>query len=365
MIQQLHFYEGINKPEPVKNIHINSNPKDIVRSTYQIWLPFTRKVLRKSFSFETAQDIIYDEVVSLLKPHSAEFLNVKYSDLEDVISDVSNVRNIYLSGTYLSALLNATSLPVLDGIFNTYNLGFRLAPDKKLILREGSNVCKAGIYAKGTIINYGDIMYMAKNTQGGIQVNFGSAYELAQDSAGGVQLNLGEVGAHMASGSSAGLQINIGKIKWEDLGRVASGGIQLNYGAIKEQIAPNPYGGFQINLGNAKSMAEFATGGIQLNFGKLIENMAMVAPDGIYSKNGIKFDLGNSNQDFIREYDEKTMQKIKPLLMILEAKLIEIKFMKSHKNNSDEDMELIFGYDWKSFEGDILNFGNDLKRMLK
>jgi len=43
MLQQIGQYGSMDKPEEQKKIDVNLNPVEIVKSTYQLWLPIAKK----------------------------------------------------------------------------------------------------------------------------------------------------------------------------------------------------------------------------------------------------------------------------------------------------------------------------------
>jgi len=212
MIQHLNRY-NLDRPEEQKKVEVNESVIDIVKSTYDIWLQYHRRslsidTLRSSLlAFDKAHgEQLYEEAVALLSPHSKEFTNVGQRDLEIILSTVKD-SDTEVSGLYLSAMLNSTDLEELDGVFNFTFLGYKLAADKKLIVREGSNVLYLGTLSQGLLINYGNAEHIALHAIGGLHVNFGKVYSMASGATGGVQVNLGKAN-HLGEGAKGGVQLS-------------------------------------------------------------------------------------------------------------------------------------------------------------
>jgi len=346
MIQTIGHYGSLNKPEIQRQIEIIENPLEVVHVTYQLWLPIVRgsgsinKFIDPN-SFDGKYELnecenLYQEAVKLLSPYAEVFRNVKQRDLDNILAEVKDSESS-ASGLYLSALLNVTNLQQLDSRFNHEILGYRLAPGKTLILREWSKVCELGRNAQGNIVNFGATDYMAQNVEKGIQINYGSVSKV------------------MGFQSGGGIQINYNLVN--DLAFSAGNGIQINVGKV-EMMANGVYGGVQINTGNVgNSMAVYPQDKcVQVNWGKI--NAVM----GSNEINLQQFNFGEANIDETISYND-SRKKVNPLLGLLETKIREIELFKDLKD--DEAIDTINGYDWVTFEKEVLSLKEQIEEALR
>lgn len=346
------LYEGLERPENLTNIKVFDNPVDAAISAYKIWLPIT-KIKSGDLHIYVISEQLYNEAVPLIEPHKKLFSNIKADQLETILKNIKP-EDTNASGLFVSAMLNETDLKELDGVFNHEILGYRLAPEKTLIVREGSYVSELGLRMQGTLINYGEAETMGTGAENGIQVNYGLVrHHFGLITKGGVQINFGNFRANMAIESV--------------------GGVQLNYdeGSI---FAVYSRDGMQINFGEVDSMSEGVVGGMQINYNKVIHQMSSEVKGGIQinmgevkeiysSDESIQHNLGTVLNDFTAP-NKSSMKKDHPLFKELEEKLNEIDYIKQ-LNGNNEAIKAIKGHNWKKFEDDVLGLKKEIENVLK
>jgi len=360
MIQQINRYGPLDRPEQQKHIELTENPLGIVIGTYNLWLQIAQRIDQvKGRGYSPVS--LYQEAVNLLQPYAKKFANVKPDGLDSILSQIKD-EDTEASGLYLSALLNATDLPELEGIFNHKTLGYKLAPGKTLIVREGSQIDVLGFLGQGTLINFGEASLMAGMADGGIQANYGLVRLMfASMTQSGVYINFGNFddSSRKRKPSYAG-----------GMGDTASG-VQLNYGYGK-RFAVSAFKGVQINFGDVESMSHGAYGALQINYGNVrgMMNNNVIGGTQINmgatkrfrkSKHGVQYNLGTVHQGKIQKI--RFMLRDHKLFETLEEKLDEINYLKE-LNGSSEAIIFIKEYDWKKYEKEVLDLGGQIQKAL-
>jgi len=350
-VKQIRVY---GRPEEMKQISIDANPVEIALTAYKLWLPVAERSGFKNIlhAEQHLNDLVYDEAVRLVQPHAKAFENITQKEINTILSEVKE-SDTHASGFYMSALLNATELQELDGVFHYATLGYRLAPNKSLIVRDGSDALSLGEFAEGNIIKYSNFGNFARHALGGVQINFGDTTYMADESLGGLQINYFKANV-MAFGSRGGLQLNFSDTT--TLAESCNGGIQVNCG-IAERISKYATGGVQLNFSSVKSLASFARGGLQINNGSA-DYISKI-------DEGTKINLGKTKHNNSRYRDEKSEEKIRTLLDEMKSKLAEIEGIGDRQYKSKETIQVIRTYDWKSFEEDMHSLSKQIEGALK
>jgi hypothetical protein len=342
-------YGRLERPEHKAHIEVVEDPVRAACAAYTIWqggikdddrfLPASHNC---SHIFDKAgTEQLYREAARLLAPRAELFTHVHRKDLETILAHVA-VRpqddKPGESGVFLSALLNVTGLPALEGIFRSRILGYRLAPGKRLVVQRGSHICDLGRFAEGELLNHGKAYALAWNARGGVQANYGTASYLAYYARGGAQLNYRCNTSLMAGvGVTGGIQANFKEVQ-QSFAAGASG-IQLNYGKVRLGMAPGARAGVQANLGHAGSMGFHASGGLQVQWGTL-DDAGVINGEG---------------PDFTR----KLPRGLRPALE-LRRKLRAFK-----RTVGTGDPAVLHIYDFNGFEADVLRLGRDITEALR
>lgn len=338
-------YGTLGTPDERTHIEVVEDPVRIVRSAYAAWLGLTRQsCLHDMEGLPTLSDYppeisagLHEEAVRLLAPSAKAFKAVTREEQDAILATVTP-ESSDASGLFLSALLNATELPVLDGTFRHKALGYRLAPGKTLIVRHSSVINDLGPYAQGAIINYGQVRYgMAREALGGLQVNRGIVYQgQANKASGGLHINSGECNDSFAWWNAGGVHLNYGYA--EAFANDACGGVHINHGTSKSWMARDAEGGVQANHGQTADIASFVKGGVQVN-------------------------PGRADRDFCRKYDDGKYARAMTLLYHIDRKLDPVRAFADLK---PEDAYVhVQAHDWSRLEREVLAVGKEIEHVLE
>ncbi len=198
---------------------VKKDPFNVAISGYEEWLHHVKNIRfdiwvdhhDRSIYDPAIADQLYNEAVKILKPEAETFRIITQKDLSNILTIIQS-NSTKSSGLYLSALLNATALQEMDGVFEQFILGYRLMTGKRLITRKGSNIVIIGDYCEGDIINFGTV-YDSISSVKGLQVNFGTVFILSSTK-GGIQINFGERNYMMGN---KGIQIDFGDIYYNEV----------------------------------------------------------------------------------------------------------------------------------------------------
>jgi hypothetical protein len=364
-------YGSLAPPEERTRIEVVENPVTLARAAHHIWHPAASKLIRDNeyawLPIDGMCERIYRLAHDQLAACAKAFAHVKPAELEAIIStiDARDRRTKgamrYTPGLFLSALLNATELRELDGVFKYWVLGYRLAPGKAIIARPGSDMTVLGYHSRGTIINHGNARYMGDDASGGLQVNFGTVEEsMAGDSSGdGVHINFGRARL-LASKASGGTCINYGAVHDKEhyyaLSWHVTGGIQVNLGKTSD-MAEYAHGGMQANLGLVRgTFAKGADRGVQVNYGEVRKSMAHEA----YS--GLQANRGTAGENHCLHRGRMRTRRANAILDALEERLRRIEHLGMYRKDPERALACIRAYDWQAFTEDILRAGRKLRR---
>ena len=337
-------YGQIGKPEEQQQVVVRSNPVELTRAAFSVWLP----IALNTQMGKVYNEAIYHEAVQMLKPIGNAFANISNGELEAILKDVEKSKQEYdltrEAGLFVSAILNATALPMLSGKFSYENIGYRLGPEKILILQPGSKMMWAGELALGKIVNYGNVEFFAARAAGGVQINCNTAQFHAYYATGGIQLNY-KSGYGMGAHADGGIQVNFGDI--EILGQELNGGIQANLGSLN-LLGIDTGNGFQINLGTGnlghakvyRSNAE-----MQIHMGKL------------------KQYAWTRGRKVGRARFEAMRQPIRELAdLFREVAALGPSFLPEELEHHDpESVKRALSYDWQQFESSTIKLVDQIK----
>jgi hypothetical protein len=259
-------YGPLAAPEGKTHIEVVEDPVAIARSAYAAWHAGASRqtlVTDSTDYSEPVADQLYTGAAQLVGPHARAFQDLPAKDLEAILA---SVQPDGASGLFLSALLNATAVEKLDGVFKHRILGYRLAPGKTVVARPESELLDLGRHAESGIVNWGFAFHFAQDAHSGIQVNLGKAGLMAYKSGGGAQLNYGQVNDLLGGWANGGVQVNFGEVS--RLAYSALGGIQVNHGRVNESMADYAYGGIQANYGFAWKLVPCYPGSLQAQYGR-------------------------------------------------------------------------------------------------
>ena len=214
-------YGHIGKPEESSHIEVVEDPVQAAISGFKIWSVMAVSEennigVAATAIDRTVFDRLYDEACRILAPRAPLFRELNSNQLEQITAFMPESKQSVFhhgnSGLYLSALLNVTELPSMEGVFKQPLLGYRLASGKKLVCEKGSNVYALGLIAEGDLINKGVCEYMfAFCARSGVQINYGNVSEdMGEYAINGVRINLGKVGRKFGEGRG-GADLNYGE----------------------------------------------------------------------------------------------------------------------------------------------------------
>jgi len=198
---------------------VKEDPFNVAISGYREWLPRVKNSRfdiwvdhhDRSMYDPAIADQLYNEAVKILKPGAKAFRIITQKDLSNILTIIQS-NSTKASGLYLSALLNATALQEMDGVFKQFIPGYRLMAGKRLITRKGSRIAIIGDYCEGEILNFGSV-YDSIFSVRGLQVNFGKVF-IHSSTEGGIQINFGERNYMIGN---KGIQIDFGDIYYNEV----------------------------------------------------------------------------------------------------------------------------------------------------
>jgi hypothetical protein len=341
-------YGSLTAPEERVQVAVRENPVQLVRSAYKAWLPAARRdPLRveegrraTSWKWWTAWledgprcERLYQHAVTHLAPLAQAFKDVRPRELAAIIRTV-NPEDTSASGLFLSALLNATALPALEGVFGHDILGWRLAPGKTLIAREGSHAYQLGERSKGVLINHGCVASDMAHSAEGVTVNLGSVLEIGRFAAG-VQVN-----AHQAESlggdTRRGIHLNYGRVT--NFGESATGDAHINLGRVTGNLICNA-GGFSVNFGRVEGWLAYGHDGTAINRGRY---------DGV--------SLAYECRDSVRAegHIKALKRELRPLAVL--------KKLRDAPRKADA---FILAYDWGGLERRMTELRKDIEEQVK
>jgi hypothetical protein len=377
-------YGALAQPDERVRVDVVENPVQVALSAYKAWLQVEQ---RKPAPYEgkwfgkgglDGWDAAYEHAASLLEPHAKAFNRVKSGELETILAGIpadEEGRN----GFFLSALLNATDLRMLDGVFRHKNVGYHLKRGKRIIAREGSEVTDLGFRSQGDILNFGSVeREIGFESRGGIHINWGTADAVSPAVGGiGVRVNYGRagsIGSNMTGGiivnygsatgfhHSGGLAVNYGTAKCTHGER--NDGVSANYGTIEEYMAEQAPGGVCINYGIAGRMAWRASGGVQVNLGTVEGTMAYGAKwpslqvsTGRAGKNHIHHRFRRWRDRLSKpaqELQEDDRSRAVRLAERLDRKLRRLAPLARLKDRPEEAYAWLRGFPYRAFEREVL-----------
>jgi hypothetical protein len=342
-------YGPLAKPEESIHVEVKENPVRAVLSAYRAWRGmFTPFIIRPFHTYSpAAAEQRYQAAVTLLQPHAREAGTATPAELTVLANAIRDPD----AGLFLSALLNETSIPSLEGVFAYHILGYRLAPGKKIAAHKGSRITCLGRHARGDITNHGYAKDMAYLAAGGIHSNHSETVELGRDASAGLFINHGRIGSYLGRSASRGTFVNYaskrnaGSAAW-----YASGGVFLNYGTL-ESFATGASDGVSANFGTASSLAMDSRGGVQANLGTLTDDMAW----GSY-RQGVQLGVGSPHWP----PQARNHPPLKRRLATLERLIRRAEHFGQCKDKPDEAIAALQAFDWKDYESGILALGKDI-----
>lgn len=317
-------YGTFAPPEQKTHAEVVESPVESARSIYLAWQPEARHIryveLQQTIVGPNIPERLYASAVPRVQQDAGALGRMRPEELKGLELLLTTLQQgppdctFDPVGIFVSALLNETALPSLDGVFQRDVLGYRLGPKKTLTVRAGSRVRGLGMHAQGTLLNYGHAYHFASNAAGGIQVNYGNIKgSIAECASGGVQLNYGRAAS---------------------IAHWAKGGVQCNDGTTKELAVDLLGGGVQVNYGNAKKIGAFARDSVQYD-----------AITGTFP-------------GCLRHLDTAKMQvPMKRLLKRLDI----TKQLKQYVKDPDGALACIRSQDWHALEQDASKLGQDVR----
>jgi hypothetical protein len=346
-------YGTLAQPEERTRIEVVEDPVQVVRGAYAVW----RRILKKDehhnyYMDDETLEQCYAEAVRLLQPYGGMFGNLKRGDLEAIIMQVDRHRaagNWQIAGAFLSALLNTTRLPKLDGEFRCSRLGYRLAPGKTLIVRKASSTSDIGHHAQGgLIVNYNEAGGFAEDAAGGIHVNYGSVHLMGRYAAGGIHLNFGTCD-RLAEDAGNCISVNYAEITPIQYGHP---------GTYCNEIARAAQGGVHANYGDTPRCAARAQGGVHINGGYSHRLNCKGDGGAIFNRGEVGYKGGRW-----MDYKPRRRQLAEPLVARLDWRLRRLKHFARLKNKPDEAAAALSRYDWKAFETSVHGLAKQIEEV--
>ncbi len=401
---------AVARPETKARIEVVSNPVSIAATTYKAWLDNTRDIYdvfeerpannRKNHDQDKC-DVLYGKAEKMLREASrlsgmnseqfarAEKLIVPHR--KDYITDGGYFDFHGKAGLFLSALINASNLNRLSGLFNHTILGYRLAEGKTLIAEQGSDVTCLAPYARGTIVNMGSAITMAEESEDATVMNFDpegredgtNVNDMSPRSSGGVHVNFGKI---LSVGEEAEGSVIINFWDAGSLGPNSRNSVVLNIQQTGD-IAHNANGGVHVNLLYAGQIGEKSEGSVLANYGFPC-SVADEAVDGSYFNSGRVFcrtkkELEEqkkhkpTTEDAVRAllvgtkpyFDEPRDTKLSELFGRLEGRLVDAEFDRAgtgrkhffYLSDPETAIKLVTEYDWKKIRKDVNTIAEQIK----
>ncbi len=364
----LNRYGEMPLPEEKTQIRLVENPVEVAKAAYSLLLPVAERCEFNAAYFYTKAmaDVVYDEAVRLLQPHAKAFGSVNSGELEEIIAATIHDE---ASGLFLSALLNKTDLPMLHGVFPAYSrgnglslFGYKLAPNKVLVVGEGSSCKSVGDSAAGgVIVFHGMADYLGREAAGGFIANFGAAREMATHAGGrSIQVNFAKMDGSVvdygvlfshpyfnpqnmlfAQGVSGGFYANLGITNYFGLG--ASGGLLLNCGQVES---------YSIDYGLRVSYNR-AAGDLVVNKlnVKQIDDSAANPMEALNDEIDDFVEGGASAARVLRLWDATSGRM--PLEVAVDRMERRLRTVERLCKGKGDVVEAIRNYDWLRFEGEI------------
>lgn len=347
-------YGDFDLPEETTEIEVIEDPTKVINGYYEIFTKICEKTNKeiRTGTYYWEDDVRFAEEVynQMCNFFDGKQLNVNQDAVLEYLRTKAKPKDH--SGIFLSSLQNNSNLDELiltdfPKVSSSYpkdfetikRIGYRLKPNKILVLEEDIRAEHAGDYSEGTIINKGIVGWLGNSTKKGVIIN------------------KGKVKGSFADYCKDGIQINEEYCQY--MAREPKDGIQINNGiiGINQRTLSNILiflsGGFLIGTYPYKwgLLGFLSKGGIQINNGI------------VHGKNNDLSGLGQDidlNSSYFKRIRKKIFSPKKyKLEKELQNKLKKLNFLKI--NNTEELIKQVKVFDWKLFEFEIKELAEQIK----
>ncbi|HIG98147.1 TPA: hypothetical protein HA231_01845 [Candidatus Woesearchaeota archaeon] len=324
----------------------------VALACYALWRQVSSVIANEREYFVAKRESAYAAAADILSPHACVFASVGADGLEALLRQIEN-DNEPLAGSFVSALLNETGLPVMSGRFRGYSqIGYRIKPGKMLILEKGSLVDQVGYEGTGGgVVSLGSCWSLGAFSKGGLYVNLGGAVRIGSRGGDSVRINfanhrkqravvrsvnsivLPTESFDMAYRATGGLDVNL---CWEyAMGTEASSGTRLNYGVLN-----------LLGIGAASESRA-------VNAGRMVPattpyHLSVTADADVFRWKGI---VGKN--EFFDIVNRKGDGRAVTLAREIRRMCFEARDLVTKSAKQERSAETIAAYDWAGFEAGI------------
>lgn len=344
-------YGEFEAPEQKSRIEIVENPFNAICSSYELFKALVQKekdvLLQHYLPKDSERDLVeslYSSAVRIFEEKPR--ISPKTRDLLEFFKVIGKMTGdkydcYYATGLFLSALQNTSNLDtlIIDDEFplKFYCIGYRLLPDKKLVVNEEIECFDLGWLCNGgVVINKGIAKYFGACANKGLMINENTAVSMGNRGKGGIFVNRGAA-TQCANCFEGGIAINN---KYADqMGCNGVNGIVINKSKVKHFANENYKDLLIINEGEVDSFAYNGNANpISINFGRTQTN---------------EYNIINFNQKVI----------LKKLVSKLKSKLAELDFLDKINEDSPEKelFKQVDGFDTAKFEKEARNICKIIK----